>query len=113
MVLTVSGVSKKDGLEYLKYKFKTTINIFKNFKEGLIFPAEYEIKETHEIKNGCGKLTHTYLDEYMSGYLVDYLGNEGTYSEFSGVHLENTSYNMSLSEQFKNYLLGVKMSWIV
>ena len=111
MVLTISGVNKKEGLEYLYYKFKTTQNIFKNFKEGLIFPAIYE--DNGVRKKGCGKLTHTYLDDYMNGYATDYLGNEGIYCEMSGVHLEDTSYNMSLSDTFKKYLEGVKMSWIV
>lgn len=113
LMLTISGVNKTEGLNYLLYKFKTTENIFKNFKEGLIFPAIYYDKNEKKNKKGCGKLTHTYLDDYMSGYITDYLGNEGTYCEMSGVHLEDTSYNMSLSETFKNYLKGVKMSWIV
>lgn len=113
MVLTISGVSKTLGLEYLQYTYKTTQKIFDNFKEGLIFPATYKKKNDNTIYKGCGKLTHTYLDDYMSGYLTDYQGKTYAYCEFSGVHLENTSYNMSLSEQFKNYLKGVKMSWIV
>lgn len=113
MVLTISGVSKELGMEYMRYKFKTVEGIFKNFKEGLIFPATYTKPNDPTIYKGCGKLTHTYLDDYMSGTITDYLGNEYGYCEFSGVHLENTSYNMSLSEQFKNYLKGASMSWIV
>ena len=112
LLLTVSGVSKKEGLEYMKWKFKTTKNIFKNFTENLIFPAIY-YDENNVKHKGCGKLTHTYLDEYMSGTITDYLGVEYGYCEFSGIHLEDTSYNMSIAEQFKQYLKGVKMSWVV
>ena len=76
-----------------------------------MFPAEYTDKKV--IKKGSGKLTHTYIDDYISGTLVDYLGNEGTYEELSGVHLESTSYNMSLTDAFKNYLFGTTNNWTV
>ena len=99
----------------MKWKYKTTKKIFDNFKEGLTFPATYDVKVGKETKTlkGSGKLTHTYIDEYMTGYVTDYLGNTYGYCEFSAVHLEATSYVMSLTEDFKNYLLGNEMSWIV
>lgn len=111
IVLTISGVNKTNGVEYLKHKFKTNEKIFKNFTDKLVFPAEYTDKKV--IKKGSGKLTHTYIDDYISGTLVDYLGNEGTYEELSGVHLESTSYNMSLTDAFKNYLFGTTNNWTV
>ena len=111
LVLTISGVSKKSGMNYLKWKYKTTNNIFKHFEEDLKFPATYN--DNGVIKKGCGKLTHTYIDNYMSDYVTDYLGNTAIYCEFSAVHLEDTTYVMSLAEDFKNYLLGIKVSWIV
>lgn len=107
MHITIAGVSKQAGLEYLKNKYKTNDNIFKNFIEGLIFPAEY-LDKNGEIKNGSGKLCHTYIDFTMSGYVTDYLGNEGYYKELSGVHMEPTSYELSLDDLFIKYLFSIK-----
>ncbi len=109
--ITISGVKKSNGVEYLKYKFKTIDNIFKNFKEDLEFPPEYI--DNNVVKQGSGKLTHTYIDDYQSEYFIDYLGNKGSYSEYSGVHMEPAGYSMGLDEAFKNYLLGIKESYIL
>lgn len=109
--ITIAGVNKEKGLKYLYHEFKTNDKIFKNFQENLLFPAEYA--DGNVIENGSGKLTHTYLDYYMMGYVNDYLGNEYPFCEYSGVHLEPTSYDMSLSNDFVNYLLGKNQSWIL
>lgn len=105
--ITISGVNKINGKEYLKYKYKTIDRIFKNFKDGLEFPSEYYNKDTKELLSASGKLCHTYIDEYISGELVDYLGNKEIYNEYSAVHLEKTSYVMSLDDMFVKYLLGM------
>lgn len=98
--ITISGVNKSNGVEYLFYKYKTVNNIFKNFNDELCFPASYE-----DNKNASGKLCHTYLDDYMYGTVIDYLGKSYNYVEYSAIHLEPTSYNLSLDDNFKNYLL--------
>lgn len=103
--ITISGVKKSSGVKYLKCKFKTNDNIFKEFKDSLVFPASY-IDDNGLEDNGCGKLCHTYLEEYMCDSITDYLGNEAVYCEYSGVHMEPTSYEMSLDSIFKAYLLG-------
>lgn len=110
--ITISGVSKNSGIEYLKYKYKTIDKIFKNFKNGLLFPSSYKIKENNKtlIKCASGKMCHTYIDYYCSGWLIDYLGNKSYYQEFSSIHLENTSYELSLDSMFIKYLLGYKES---
>lgn len=104
LTLTVAGVSKKGGIEYLKHKFKNNDNVFKNFKEGLVFPGEYI--DNGKVKNGSGKLTHTYIDEYRCDYVTDYLGNKNIFCEYSAVHMEPTTYEMSLDAFFASYLLG-------
>lgn len=112
--ITISGVSKKCGVAYLKYKFKDNLKILRAFNDDLEFPAEYEVKENGQkvIKQGTGKLTHTYLDDYTAGYVVDYLGNEGYYEEFSSIHMEATGYSLSLDDTFKQYLFGVSASFL-
>ena len=113
--ITIAGVNKKSGIKYLYNKFKTNDNIFKNFKEDLYFPSSYTYKEDGIIKedNGSGKLLHTYIDNYMEGEVIDYMGNKYIYNEQSGVHLENTDYTLSLDNEFKNLLLGIKGGHLV
>lgn len=100
---TIAGVSKNGVVEYFKNKYKNVSRetyikkVFKDFNSGLVIPAEY----TH-------KLTHTYIDDNMTGVVKDYQNNYYNYNEKSGVHLEQTSYNMSLSQVFIDYLNGVK-----
>lgn len=102
--ITIAGVGKKAGAEYLQWKYKTIDKIFKNFNEGLVFPSSYG----EEGKNASGKLCHTYIDGYISGTVTDYLGHSARFEEFSLVYLEPTEYSLSLDEAFKNYIFGLK-----
>lgn len=103
--ITISGVKKEAGVKYLKHKYKTNDRIFKHFEENLIFPAEY-LDDNNELMCASGKLCHTYLDQHMNGYITDYLGNKYIYEEYSGVHMEATSYEMSLDDLFRAYIFG-------
>lgn len=109
--ITISGVRKSDGINYLMYKYKTFDNIFEHFDNNLVFPSTY-INDNNEICLGCGKLTHTYIDIYQSGYVKDYLGNEDTFCEYSSMHLEESSYCLSMNNDFLDYLRGVNSSYI-
>ena len=108
--ITIAGVSKSAGKEYLLRHFGTIDNVFKNFKENLYFPSEYEWQG--EKYCGSGKMCHTYIDCKMQGKVIDYMGNIGDYCEDSGIHLENTDYTMSLSADFRNLIMGIKESHI-
>ena len=68
------------------------------FKDGLIIPPSY-----------TGKNIHTYIDEETSGEVVDYMGKPSTYYEKSSIHLEESGYELSLSREFIDYLLGIKL----
>ena len=109
--ITIAGVGKEAGVEYLYHKYQTNDAIFKAFNEDLYFPPNY-ISNGVE-KNGSGKLCHTYIDVKMEGYLIDYMGVEYMYNEYSGVHLENTDYTLSLDEDFIRFLLGKRCNYIV
>ena len=104
--ITIAGVSKAAGVEYLKTKYETVDKIFEEFKEDLYFPPHYD--RDGEDANGSGKLCHTYIDVFTSGEIIDYLGNKWIYSEASSVHMENTDYTMSLTDEFVRMLLGRK-----
>lgn len=93
--LTVSGLSKKTALKYMKEKFGD--KVFENFDDGLYIPPEH-----------TGKLTHTYIDCEMSGVITDYLGNTEEYHELSGTHLEPADYDMSIARKYLDYLLDIQ-----
>lgn len=96
--ITVAGVSKRFGRDYLK----STPDAFDAFKDGLTIPPEY-----------TGKLTHSYLDEEQQGTLTDYRGVSMEYEELSSVHLEPAMFTMSILEEYKNYIKGVKKIWSI
>ena len=91
--VTLAGSNKSKTAEYL---IKTG-DPFGNFNHNLCIPKEYS-----------GRLTATYIDEEHEGEVVDYLGTPYHYHELSACHLEPSEYNLTMSDQFINYLLGVK-----
>lgn len=94
--LTISGVNKKTAIPYLVKTYGDGIfNAFTNYLE---FPNE-----------ATGKNIHTYIDYEINGVITDYLGNKCNFAENSGVHLEPTSYNLSLSIMYLNFLRGIKL----
>lgn len=91
--ITVAGVNKKTAVPYL---VKTYGNkIFDAFTNDLKIPKEY-----------TGKMTHTYIDDRRTGTITDYLGYTNTFDEYSGVHLENADYSLSLSQAYIDFLKG-------
>lgn len=96
-MLTVAGLSKSFGSQYLLNTYKTVPKIFEAFQDNLYIPPEY-----------TNKKTHTYLDNEMVGKVTDYLGNTYIYHELSGIHLSNASFNLTLSEMFRRYLLDIE-----
>lgn len=110
--ITISGVKKKNGIEYLKHKYKTNENILKHFTNGLLFPAEYSVGrgKDKQIKNATGKLTHIYIDDERKGKVIDYLGNENTFHELSSVFMEKASYDLSLEEDFWEFICGFDLT---
>lgn len=91
--LTLAGVNKKSGAEYLCKDGKYLA--FKNFDKYITFPKEYS-----------GRLIHTYLDHEMDIDIVDYKGERYTGKELSGIHLSESDYNMELSDVYAK-LIGL------
>lgn len=92
--LTVAGLSKKDGMNYLIEKYKDP---FKAFNDELYIPP-----------NKTGKNIHTYIDDAREGVISDYEGNISDYSELSGVHLAPADYSLSLGDEYANFLLSIQ-----
>lgn len=87
--ITISGVSKKMGRDFIAKQE----NPFAFFSDDMTIDSEYS-----------GKLTHTYIDEERRGEAEDYTGKKFKYYEKSAVHLEKTSYNMTLLQQFSDFI---------
>lgn len=89
--ITVSGLNKKHGLEYLKGKYKTNKAVIENFDFGLHIPA-----------GQTGKLSRNYIDDTRSSYITDYQGNTEFITAGSSLYLEPDSYTMEKSERITN-----------
>lgn len=94
-ILTVSGLNKKITLPYMVDQYGP--NIYDYFTSNLYIP-----------KGKTGKLIHTYIDEETSGTLIDFEGVPGDYCERSSVHLEEGDYSLSISEEYKDYILDLQ-----
>jgi len=107
--ITVSGLNKKIAVPYILNIYfsdiaKNVINpkiVVRNpydfFSDGMFIPAEY-----------TGKNTHTYIDDEREGKLKDYLGVTADYYEKSAVHLEAAYYDLSISEEYCQFLRGLQ-----
>ena len=93
--ITIAGLGKKIGGEYIS---KQT-DPYEFFSDDMSIPAE-----------NTGKLLHSYIPDPKSGTFTDYLGNICHYSEFNGVHLEPTPFSLSLSDEFIDYLRGIRVN---
>lgn len=91
---TIAGLGKKAGAEYLlKISDKDPLKAMKNFKIGLFVPA-----------GETGKNTHTYIDDEFIGNVTDYQGVTHETDSLSSVHLEPTSFKMTISKSFAEFL---------
>lgn len=87
--LTVAGSNKKSTLEYIKQKaLESSVSPFDVFQPDLVIPPEY-----------AGRTISTFIDERRSGYATDYLGNRYWYEQESGVHISDSSYTFSITEE--------------
>ena len=106
--ITISGVSKEAGVKYLWHEFKNVDNIFDNFCDSLIFPSTYLVNG--ELVEGAGKKIHTYIDNPTSGEFTDYLGYKQKWTEQSSIHLEPTSYSLSMTDEYMDLIRGIRLA---
>lgn len=93
--LTVSGLNKKITLPYLLDKYGD--DIFNKFDNNLYIDGKH-----------TGKNTHTYIDDERQGKLKDYQGNISDYHEYSCIHLSESDYSLSISQEYLNFLLAIR-----
>ena len=93
--LTTAGLNKKVTVPYmLEQCGGDNTKVFEMFSDGMTIPPEH-----------TGKNTHTYCDREIEGDLVDFMGIPGHYHEKSFIHLEAGGYDLSLTEEYKRYIL--------
>lgn len=101
--ITIAGLNKQKGAKYLKKISDNDIEkVYKNFKNNLFVP-----------KGQTGKMTHTYIDDLKSFEVTDFQGHTTRETALSGVHLENASFNLSLSQAFKEFLHDISNGYII
>ena len=91
--LTLAGANKSKSMEYLY----STGDPFGRFDNNLVIPPD-----------NAGRLTITYIDEPVNGTVVDYRGVPYKYNERTCAHMEKSQYNLTMSDDFINYLKGVQ-----
>lgn len=95
---TVAGVKKAAIKKYLEdITGNSRPSMFDEFTDQLSIPAER-----------TGKLTHLYCDDEIEGGLVDYKGKLGWYHEKSYINLSPAPFNLSIVDEFFNYLRGIQ-----
>lgn len=94
LTLTVAGLSKSNGAQYLIENFEDP---FEGFNDELYIPPEY-----------TGKNTHTYIDDMQEGVIEDYRGVISEYSEKSSVHLAPAEYSLSIGYEYAKFLLSIQ-----
>ena len=100
--LTLAGLSKKNGINYLIEKSDgDNLKVFDLFNDNLFVPA-----------TKTGKMTHTYLDNYQESDVVDYLGKHTVIESKSSVHLENCEFTLSIAEKYKSFLINLTKGYI-
>ena len=99
--ITVAGLNKKEAVPYIEHLAKTkNMNVFDVFSDELFVDGEHS-----------GKLLHTYLDDMQEFSVTDYLGNKLDVISLSGVHLEPSSYSLSLPELYKKYINHIRQKY--
>lgn len=91
--ITIAGLSKQNGVHYLKENSESVEDVFKQFNTNMYIP-----------KDSTGKNTHTYIDTPKQYAVKDYLGNYSEVTSQSSVHLESVEFTLSLSRQYERFL---------
>lgn len=100
--LTVAGLSKKNGINYMVEICNNDSNkIFDMFNDDLYIPS-----------NKTGKMTHTYIDYEQTHNITDYLNVSNIETSFSGVHLGECDFTLSISKQYMNFLSNITKGYI-
>ena len=100
--LTVAGLSKQNGVEYmLRICNNDYEKVFANFNDDLYIP-----------ENETGKHTHTYIDSTITSMITDYQNNVVEVTALSGVHLSPCEFTLSISQQYSKFLHDLRNGYL-
>ena len=100
--LTVAGLSKQNGVEYmLRICNNDYEKVFANFNDDLYIP-----------ENETGKHTHTYIDSTITSMIRDYQNNVVEVTALSGVHLSPCEFTLSISQQYSKFLHDLRNGYL-
>jgi len=100
--ITVAGLSKQNGKDYMFDKCDGDINkVFDMFTDELYIPAD-----------NTGKMTHTYIDDEMKFKITDHTGKEATVNPLTGVHLGKCDFTLSIAQQYKDFMSKLSTGYI-
>ena len=101
--ITIAGLSKQNGMNYLLENSNNDINaVFKSFDDTLNIPADR-----------TGKMTHTYIDQEFKHLVTDYQVNTCQVNPLTSIHLEKCEFTLSISDQYKNFLTQLNNGYIL
>jgi len=93
-VLTVAGLSKQNGVNYMIEKSGgSALDVMDIFDDNLHIPSDK-----------TGKMTHTYLDNENEFMIKDFGGVQTRVETKTGVHLESCDFTLSISKQYGDFL---------
>ena len=102
LYLTVAGLSKRNGIEYMKEVSGDNSKVFDMFTDDLVIPS-----------NRTGKSTHTYIDSEKEYSVTDYLGNTLVVNAKSGVHLEQVEYSLNISDLYMRFFKLAQQGYLL
>lgn len=91
--ITIAGVNKKTGAEYLK----TKKDPFESFTDELVIPKEYS-----------GKKTLTYSNDSFTEEVTDYNGITAVVSESTWSHMESVDFSLNMTDAYMELITYVQ-----
>lgn len=102
LTLTVAGLSKQNGIGYmLEHSENDPDKVFEMFNDTLYIPA-----------NRTGKMTHTYIDDELKFMVSDYNGLSETVNPYTGIHLGDCDFTLSIAMHYKEFLNNLSKGYI-
>lgn len=100
--LTVAGLSKRNGMDYIIEQCENDpLRIFNRFSHDLFIPADR-----------TGKMTHTNVETAGEYMITDYDGVQSRVISESGMHLEPASFNLTMSEDYLEFLTNLEQGYV-
>lgn len=94
MAITIAGLSKKSGLDYILNVAKQDHDkAFEFFDDEMTIPAEH-----------TGKNTHIYIDEKKTMIVTDFQGHKMEITSPSGIFLTGADFTLSISKEYAQFV---------